>query len=41
MKIHLFVGSVADKVQVPFLWRPCDHTPTLIIHVAASLDKAL
>jgi len=39
------VGSVVEKVKVPFLWRPNDRdlhsTPTLIVHVVASLDKML
>jgi len=44
----LFVGSVAERVKAPFLWRPCDSrlrdlgsTPTLIGHVVASVDKTL
>jgi len=24
-KICGFVGSVAERIKAPFLWRPCDH----------------
>jgi len=27
----LFVGSVAERVKAPFLWRPCNHDFTMII----------
>jgi len=23
--VYIMVGSVAERVKAPFLWRPCDH----------------
>jgi len=31
-RLFLLIGSVADRVKAPFLWRPCDHNRVFNSH---------
>jgi len=35
------VGSVAERVKAPFLWRPCDHNRVIWVQPPLSLHTLL